>query len=412
MRQKVLIVFGTRPEATKMAPVVRALRARPGWFDVRVVVTGQHREQLDQVLGHFGIVPDRDLAIMQPRQTLTYIVTAVLQGLDRVLAEERPAMVLVHGDTHTTLAATLAAYYHRIPVGHVEAGLRTYDKYAPFPEEMNRHLTDVVADLLFAPTPTNRDNLLREGVEPRRIFVTGQTGVDATLATYDEHYRFHEPRLQDVDFGRWRVVAVTAHRRENWGEPMRQMFTAMRDLVEAHPDVLLIYPVHLGPAVREVAFPILGGHPRILLLDPVDYPDMINLLARSYLVLSDSGGLQEETPVFGRPLVLMRETTERPEAVAAGTVVLAGTRREAVYYHADRLLRDPGAYRAMAKARNPFGDGRAAERIAGILAHHFGLAADLPDEFDPSADPAARPGESPAERPGGTEAARPLGGES
>ncbi|BDG61772.1 non-hydrolyzing UDP-N-acetylglucosamine 2-epimerase [Caldinitratiruptor microaerophilus] len=383
MRRKVLTIFGTRPEATKMAPVVQALRRRPEWFDVRVAVTGQHREQLDQVLAHFGIVPDHDLDIMQPRQTLSYIVTAALVGLEEVIRGERPDMVLVHGDTHTTLAGTLAAYYNQVPVGHVEAGLRTYNKYSPFPEEMNRRLTDAVADLLFAPTPANRENLLREGIDPSRIFVTGQTGVDATLITYREDYRFHEPRLREVDFGRWRVVAVTAHRRENWGEPMRQMFTAMRELVETHPDVLLVYPVHLGPAVREVAFPILSGHPRILLLDPIDYPDMINLLARSYLVLSDSGGLQEETPVFGRPLVLMRDTTERPEAVAAGTVVLAGTSREAVYAHAHRLLSDAEAYAAMARARNPFGDGRASERIAGILAHHFGLAPALPSEFAP-----------------------------
>lgn len=382
-RRKVLIVFGTRPEATKMCPVVLALQRYPEWFDVRVAVTGQHREQLDQVLEHFGVTPDYDLNIMQHRQSLTYIVTAALQGLDRIIGEVEPDVVLVHGDTHTTMVGTLAAFYHKVPVGHVEAGLRTHNKYSPFPEEVNRRITDVVADYLFAPTPLNRENLLREGVDPGAIYVTGQTGVDATMATYRADYRFAEERLNQVDFAGHRVMTVTAHRRENWGEPMRQMFTAMRRLVDDHPDTLLIYPVHLSPAVREVAMPILAGHPRIQLLDPISYADMVNLEARSYLILSDSGGLQEEAPVFGKPLVLMRDTTERPEAMAAGVVVLAGTEEEAVYQAAHRLLADPAAYSQMARARNPFGDGHASERIAGYLAHVWGFVPEPPAEFNP-----------------------------
>lgn len=381
--RKILTVFGTRPEATKMAPVIRALRRHPGWFDTRVVVTGQHQEQLYQALSAFGIAPDVDLAIMQPRQTLAQVFTAAMAGLDRVLREAAPDLVLVHGDTATTMVGTLAAFYHQIPVGHVEAGLRTYNKYSPFPEEINRRVTDVIADFLFAPTEVNRQNLLREGADPAAIFVTGQTGVDATLHAHRPDYRFAEPGLAALDFERFRVIAVTAHRRENWGEPLRQMCAAMRRLVDDHPDTFLVYPVHLSPAVREVVFPALSGHPRILLTDPLGYEDMIHLMARSFLILSDSGGLQEEAPIFGKPLVLMRDTTERPEAVAAGVVVLAGNSEAGVYAQASRLLNDPAAYRAMARARNPFGDGHASERIAQILAHHFGFSATRPAEFRP-----------------------------
>lgn len=380
-RRKVLTVFGTRPEAIKMGPVVHALRRHPDWFDTRVVVTGQHREQLDQMLAHFDIAPDHDLNIMQPRQTLPYIMTAALQGLTEVIAAQRPDMVLVHGDTLTTFAAALAAFYERVPVGHVEAGLRTFNKYSPWPEEMNRRCADVLADVCFAPTATNRDNLLREGVAPGQIFITGQTVVDAALATYRPDYRFEDPALAALDFGARRVIYVTAHRRENWGEPMRRIFTAMRRLVDDHPDTLLVYAVHLSPTVREAAFPILSGHDRIKLLDPIGYGDSINLLARSHLMMSDSGGFQEEAPCFGVPLVLLRDTTERPEAVAAGTVILAGTGEGDVYGHTHRLLNDPAAYREMAQARNPFGDGQASERIARYLGHHWGWLHNLPDHF-------------------------------
>lgn len=380
-RRKILTIFGTRPEAIKMAPVVKALQRYPDWFETRVVVTGQHREQLDQVLRHFAITPDHDLNIMQERQTLTYIVTAALQGLDRIIASEQPDMVLVHGDTHTTFVGALAAFYHQVAVAHVEAGLRTFHKYSPFPEELNRRLTGVLADLHFAPTRVGWENLRRENVPAEQIFITGQTGIDAALATHRPDYAFIRPELNRLDFAGRRVIAVTAHRRENWGEPFRQMFTAMRRLVDDHPDVVLVYPVHYSPAVRDAAFPILGGHDRILLLDPIDYPDMINLMARSYLVMADSGGLQEEAPCFGVPMVLMRDTTERPEALEAGTLVLAGTAAESVYGHAARLLNDRQAYTEMARAVNPFGDGRASERIAQYLACYWGLRDTSPEPF-------------------------------
>jgi len=382
-RRKIMTIFGTRPEGNKMIPVIRALRAHPDWFEVVVVSTGQHREQLDQVFEAFQMQPDYDLAVMQHRQTLTGTLVRMLTGLDELLEREKPALVMVHGDTNTTAAGALAAFYHRIPLAHVEAGLRTYDKYSPYPEEINRRIAGITADIHFAPTPRARENLIREQVKPEQIFVSGQTGVDATLAFLARPHVFEEPRLREVDFERWRVIAVTAHRRENWGEPMRQMFTAMRDLVDKYPDVLLIYPVHLSPAVREVAFPILQGHPRILLLDPISYPDMLHLAARSYMVMSDSGGLQEETPCMGVPQVLMRDTTERPEAVEAGVVIQAGTSYEGVFRAADRLLSDPELYQRMARAANPFGDGRASERIAQYLAWMYGFTPHRPEEFHP-----------------------------
>ncbi len=366
-----------------MGPVVHALRRYPQWFDARVVVTGQHKEQLHQALAAFQIQPDIDLQIMQHRQTLTQVFTAALTGLDAAFQAERPDLVLVHGDTATTMIGTLAAFYNRIPVGHVEAGLRTYNKYSPFPEEINRRITDVVADLLFAPTPLNRKNLLGEGADPAAIFVTGQTGVDATLHAFRKNYQFTESRLQAIDFRAHRVIAVTAHRRENWGEPLRQMCAAIRRLVDEHQDAFLVYPVHLSPAVREVVTPALSQHPRILLTDPLVYEDMIHLMANSYMIMSDSGGLQEEAPIFGKPLVLMRDTTERPEALTAGVVVLAGNTEEGVYQAGYRLLNDDAHYQTVAQARNPFGDGRASERIALYLAHHFGFATEPPGEFTP-----------------------------
>lgn len=380
-RKKILNVFGTRPEAIKMGPVVQALRQYPDWFDTRVIVTGQHKEQLYQALAAYQIQPDLDLEIMQHRQTLAQIFVGAMAGLDRVFRAEQPDVVLVHGDTSTTMVATIAAFYHQIPVGHVEAGLRTYNKYSPFPEEVNRRVTDAVAEMLFAPTPLNRQNLLREGADPGAIFVTGQTEVDAARHFYRPDYTFADPKLAGVDFAAHRVIAVTAHRRENLGEPLRQMCAAMLRLVNEHPDTFLVYPVHLSPAVRDVVLPALGGHPRILLTDPVGFADMIHLIARSYMIMSDSGGLQEDAPVFGKPLVLMRDTTERPEAVTAGVVVLAGNTEAGVYGHAHRLLEDAGVYKAMAQARNPFGDGRAAARIALYLAHRFGFAPERPGEF-------------------------------
>jgi len=383
-RRKVMTVFGTRPEGTKMVPVIKALRLRPNWFDVVIVNTGQHREQLDQVFAAHRLKPDHDLAVMQPNQTLAGTMTRMLSKLDDVLAMEKPDIVLVHGDTNTTAAASLAAFYHQIPVAHVEAGLRTYNKYSPWPEEINRRMAGIIADIHFAPTPLSRANLLSERVPAEQIFVAGQTGVDATLEILSQPYEFEIPALKQVDFAGRRVISVTAHRRENYGEPMRNMFSALRNLVDKYQDTLLIYPVHLAPAVRNIAFPILGNHDRIMLLDPIPHPDMLHMMARSYLVMADSGGLQEETPCMGVPQVLMRETTERPEAVDAGVVIKSGTSHEGVFTAGDRLLSDPALYQRMAKAKNPFGDGHASERIANYLAWRFNLSAERPTEFSPA----------------------------
>lgn len=385
-RRKIMTVFGTRPEGTKMAPVVQALKNRPDWFEVIVVSTGQQREQLDMVFRTFDFQPDYDLGIMQARQTLAQIMVNALSKLDEVVARVRPDLVVVHGDTHTTAAGSLAAFYNQVLLAHVEAGLRTFDKNSPWPEEVNRRMAGIMSDIHFAPTAVSRHNLLREQVNPETIFVTGQTGVDATLAAIAKPHVFEDPYLQGLDFKAHRIIAVTAHRRENWGQPMRNMFTALRDLVEQYSDTLLIYPVHLNPAVREIAFPILGNHPRIKLLDPISHPDMLHLMARSYLVMADSGGLQEETPCMGIPQVLMRETTERPEAVDAGVVIKSGTSYEGVLEAGTRLLSDRELYRRMAQARNPFGDGHASERIADYLGWKWGFTDKKPSEFSAMAD--------------------------
>lgn len=380
-----MAIFGSRPEGIKMAPVVQALRSHPDWFETLVVSTGQHREQLDQVFAAFGLAADYDLAIMRPRQTLTDIMVRALSGLDELLARERPDLVLVHGDTSTTAAGALAAFYHKIPVGHVEAGLRTFNKYNPYPEEINRRIAGIIADIQFAPTPRAREHLIAERIDPETIFVTGQTGVDAALAVLRRPHTFTVPALRQIDFTRYRVVLMTAHRRENIGEPMRNMFRAVRDLVDRFPDVLLVYAVHLNPAVRELAWPILDGHPRILLLDPLPYPDLIHLAARSYMAMTDSGGIQEETPSMGVPHILMRETTERPEALEAGVILLSGTSYEGVYRAGERLLTDRELHQRMARAQNPFGDGQASRRIAEYLGWYFGFRPDKPEEFSPGA---------------------------
>ena len=380
-RTKVMVVIGTRPEATKMGPVILKLKEQEQWFETKLVVTGQHKEQLYQSLRPFGITPDIDLEIMRDKQTLTYVTTAALTGLDEVIGHNRPDIVLVHGDTQTTFAAGLAAFLHKVPVGHVEAGLRSFNRHSPWPEEINRKLVDVVADLLFAPTKLGRANLVAEGYDPRQIYVTGQTAMDAAQAVYRPDYSFLNPALNSITQHPGRVIAMTAHRRENYGAPMRQMFTAVRRLVEANPDTLLVYPVHLSPTVRYAAQEILSNHERIVLLEPIDFPDMVNLMARSYMVMSDSGGLQEESTVFGRPMVLMRDTTERPEAVETGAVYLAGTGTEPIFDVASRLLHDPIFYKKMATAKNPFGDGRASERIVAILANYFGYTDNVPTEF-------------------------------
>lgn len=357
---KVLTVFGTRPEAIKMAPVVMALKDTPG-IECFVAVTAQHRQMLDQVLNLFSINPDYDLDIMKERQDLYGVTTLALNGLKRVYEELRPDLVLVHGDTTTTFAGALAAFYQQIPVGHVEAGLRTYNRYAPFPEEMNRCLTGRLAELHFAPTEKARQNLLAEGVPPETIWVTGNTVIDALLKTVGDYDL--RSLLPGVDWSR-RIILVTAHRRENWGEPMREIFRAVRELVCSFVDVEVVFPVHKNPVVREMALSELSGLGRVHLIEPLDYEPFANLMNRSYLILTDSGGIQEEAPSLGKPVLVLRETTERPEALMAGTVRLVGTDRERILSEVSRLLTDDEAYESMARAQNPFGDGHAAERIA------------------------------------------------
>ena len=367
-KRKVMVVFGTRPEAIKMAPVVKALRQRQA-LECIVTVTAQHREMLDQVLHLFRIRPDYDLDLMRPGQSLTEITVRALDGLRKVLEDDRPELLLVHGDTTTTFVAALAAFYSRIPVGHVEAGLRTGNKYSPYPEEMNRKLTGALADLHFAPTATARENLLREGVAPPRIYVTGNTVIDALLATVTPDYAFPEAEVQEIltsETGR-RMIMVTTHRRENLGEPMRQIYRALQTVLAEFPDSYVVFPVHKNPQVRQVVNEVLGDHPRVHLIEPLDYQPFVNLMARAYLVLTDSGGIQEEAPSLGKPVLVVRDTTERPEAVAAGTVVLAGTTYDGVVGHLRRLLGDSAAYNQMAAAVNPYGDGQAARRIADII---------------------------------------------
>ncbi|WP_206811410.1 non-hydrolyzing UDP-N-acetylglucosamine 2-epimerase [Paradesulfitobacterium ferrireducens] len=363
-----MVVFGTRPEAIKMAPVVQALKSKASIRCI-VAVTAQHREMLDQVLHLFKITPDYDLDLMQPGQTLTSITTGALAGLGGVFARERPDLVLVHGDTTTTFVAALAAFYERIPVGHVEAGLRTHNKYSPYPEEMNRKLTGAVADFHFAPTATARANLLREGIVPESIHVTGNTVIDALLATVAPNYRFSDPNLEQILASEKdrRMIMVTTHRRENLGEPMRQIYLALESILAEFPDTFIIFPVHKNPAVREVVQEVLGAHPRVHLIEPLDYQPFVNLMARSYLILTDSGGIQEEAPSLGKPVLVVRDTTERPEAVEAGTVSLVGTSYEGVRAELYRLLSDKKAYDEMAMAINPYGDGKAAIRIAEII---------------------------------------------
>ena len=376
---RVMTIFGTRPEAIKMAPLVQELQRRPGLQSV-CCVTAQHRQMLDSVLEIFRLKPDYDLNIMEPRQTLSTITTKCLLGMEGVLEEARPDLVLVHGDTSTTFAGALAAFYHQIPVGHVEAGLRTGDKYSPFPEEMNRTLVGDIADLHFCPTARNRDNLAREGIS-EGVFVTGNTVIDALKTTVVKGYRFTNDLLNGLDSAGKRILLVTCHRRENYGRPMANIMTALRRIADAFPDVELVYPVHLSPVVREAAGKYLSGHPRIHLIDPLDAAEMHNLMALSYLVLTDSGGIQEEAPALGKPVLVLRRETERPEAVEAGTVRLAGTEEETIFRLASGLLRDEGAYRAMAHAVNPYGDGQACRRIAEAIEWKFGLRADRPEEF-------------------------------
>ena len=378
---KVMTVFGTRPEAIKMAPLIHALEQAPDLESV-VCVTAQHREMLDQVMEIFRLKADYDLNIMQPRQTLATITTKSLVGLDTVLDEAKPDLVLVHGDTSTTFAGALAAFYHKIPVGHVEAGLRTFDKYSPFPEEMNRKLTGQIASLHFAPTERNRRNLAAEGITDG-VLVCGNTVVDAIHTTVRPDYVFRDPTLQRLDYDGRRVILVTAHRRENYGEAMENIMRALRRLADRYEEIDIVYPVHLSPYVRETAAKFLSGHPRIHLIDPLTVDEMHNLMGRSAMVLTDSGGLQEEAPSLGKPVLVLRRETERPEAVEAGTVRLAGVDEERIFSMACTLLDDPAEYAAMAHAVNPYGDGQTSRRIVQAIRCYFGLTDQMPEPFRP-----------------------------
>lgn len=378
---KVMTVFGTRPEAIKMAPVVLELKKHPDQIQTVVAVTAQHRQMLDQVLDLFQIRPDYDLDIMSQGQTLYDITTRSLQGLKSVMEVEKPDLVLVHGDTTTTFAGALAAYYQQIPVGHVEAGLRTGNIYSPFPEEMNRKLTGAIAAIHFSPTMTARGNLLREGIDKDAIFVTGNTVIDALMTTVDEGYDFEDEELQSVDFQNHRIILLTTHRRENLGEPMRHIYKALRQIIEEIPDTEIVFPVHRNPLVRKVVEEELSGVDRIHLIEPMEYEPFANLMHHSCLVLTDSGGIQEEAPSLGKPVLVLRNTTERPEAVEAGTVRLIGTDRDRVYEETKRLLTDKAAYDAMSNAVNPYGDGQASRRIVQAILYIFGNSTEKPNEF-------------------------------
>ncbi|NLJ59806.1 MAG: UDP-N-acetylglucosamine 2-epimerase (non-hydrolyzing) [Firmicutes bacterium] len=379
-KKKVMAVFGTRPEAIKMAPVVQALRSSDKLSTV-VVVTAQHREMLDQVLDLFGITPDYDLDIMQEAQSLSDIVIRALVGLEEPLEKEKPDLILVHGDTATTFAGALSGFYRHIQVGHVEAGLRTHDKYSPYPEEMNRRLTGCLSDIHFAPLDTHRDNLLSEGTPLESIHVTGNTVIDALLGTASIPYEFTCPDLASIDYAGSRVLLVTAHRRENLGEPIRRICRALKTLVDVRSDVEVVFPVHMNPAVRQDVFQILSDTPRIHLMDPVDYQTMVALISRCYLVLTDSGGLQEEAPSLDKPVLVLRDVTERPEGVKSGTLALVGTDEERIVSLVQRLLDDPREYKRMAKARNPYGDGQAAFRIRDAILWRFGINPLRPGDF-------------------------------
>ena len=380
-KKKIITIFGTRPEAIKMAPLVKELEKREE-IESKVCVTAQHRQMLDQVLEYFEIKPDYDLNIMKSKQTLTGITNRVLEGLEEVFKEEKPDMILVHGDTTTTFAGALAAFYQQIKVGHVEAGLRSFDKYFRFPEEMNRKLTGALADLNFAPTKGSKENLLREGVSEDIIYITGNTVIDAMLHTVKENYVFEQEELNKIDYKNKKVIMITAHRRENWGEGIDNICTALNKIVEENEDVELVYLVHLNPIVKDVVFEKLGGNPRIHLLPPQDTQETHNLMNKCFMVMTDSGGLQEEAPHLGKPVLVLRDVTERPEAVKYGTVKLVGTNVEKIVEEANKLINDEKAYESMSKAINPYGDGKASERITDAILKYFDLSDKEVDEFE------------------------------
>ena len=378
---RVAFILGTRPEAIKLAPLVKRLAQHPG-FKAVTIVTAQHREMLDQVLDVFSIRPDYDLDIIRPRQTLAEITARAVEGLDSILAKVHPDYVLIQGDTTTTFIGALAAFYNKIPVGHVEAGLRTNQKFYPFPEEINRHLTSVLADAHFAPTAQSRSNLLAEGIPGSKVWVTGNTVIDALQDVLRSGRTSPHPVLQRAEAEKLRIILVTSHRRENQGEPQQHICSALISLVRQFPDTLVVFPVHLSPAVRDTVMPRLSAHQRIVLLDPIDYFETVHFMKASYLILSDSGGIQEEAPALGKPVLVLRTVTERPEGVDAGTVRLVGTDQDRIVDEAGRLLRDPAAYAGMAEAVNPYGDGNACERILQALEYLAGRGSE-PEPFAP-----------------------------
>lgn len=367
---RVLSIFGTRPEAIKMAPLIKKLDQNKKCESI-VCVTAQHREMLDSVLALFEIKPDYDLDIMQHGQTIVDITNRVLNGVDRVIKEAKPDIILVHGDTTTTFAAALAAFYNKVKVGHVEAGLRSGNVYSPYPEEMNRKLTGTLASIHFAPTQGNVENLLHEGVKSDDIVLTGNTVIDALLQVVNEEHKFDTELLNEIDYSSKKIILMTAHRRENWGEPMQNIFTAVKEIVKQHQDIEVVFPVHLNPKIRDLSQDILGGLERVHLIDPLEYEDMANLMNRCYLVLTDSGGLQEEAPALGKPVVVLRTETERPEAVEAGTVKVAGVEKNKIMDITMELITNNDAYKKMAYAVNPYGDGQASQRILEAIINKF-----------------------------------------
>lgn len=380
-KKTVAVIFGTRPDTIKMAPIILKLQEEREWCRVVTIATAQHRQMLDQVLDVFHIKADHDLNIMQPKQSLATITHNAIEALDNILVQESPDMVLVQGDTLTTFVGSLAAFFRHVPVGHVEAGLRTNDKTQPFPEEINRRLTTVIGDLHFAPTDTARKALLRERVDPRTIHVTGNSVIDALHIAVRQKHTFSTPELRKAAADRRKLILVTMHRRENWGEPMRHAALALRRIAESSPGTLVVFPIHKNPIVRDTVVPVLSGMDNVMLMEPLDYMDFVHIMARSHLLITDSGGVQEEGPALGKPVLVLREVTERPEAVKYGTVKLVGTDQEKIYTGAMKLLGNAKAYRKMAGAVNPYGDGKASERTVHAIKHFFGLKKSMGKEF-------------------------------
>ena len=379
-KKKIMFVFGTRPEAIKMAPLIKKLKSEKK-FELEVVVTAQHREMLDQVLNLFGIEPNYDLDIMEENQSLSDITARVLKRLEKIYKNEKPDLVIVHGDTSTTFVGALTSFYNKIKVAHIEAGLRTHDKYSPFPEEINRHLTGVLADLHFTPTKSTYYNLINENISDNNIFITGNTVIDALYQIRDRDFEFVQAELKNINFNKRKVLLLTSHRRENLGKPMENIFKAVKKLILKNEDLEVVFPVHLNPRVRKIANKYLSDRGRIHLVEPLDYKPFINLMDRSHLILTDSGGIQEEAPSLAKPVLVLRDTTERPEAVKAGTVKLVGTNQKKIFNEAQKLLNDENYYRQMAEAVNPYGDGKASERIRQYLLYEFGFAKKTGDEF-------------------------------